>query len=144
MKTETDPTPPTETVTLPPPRSKGGRPRNPTAPRNDQQKALAATLLSAEERLDKAGAVFGLDKSVAAELELYLARVGVSSAWAGYLRAQGDHSGALKYGEEEARFATRASNVREYLALDLLDKKKKGKAGKPEEALGKRPVKHSI
>lgn len=140
-KTETAPTP--EATNLPPAR-RPGRPRNPTAPRNDQQHALAATLLSAEQRLDKAGAVFALDKSVAAELELYLARVGVSSAWAGYLRAQGDHSGALKYGEEEARFATRAANVREYLALDLLDKKTKPKAAKPEQALGKRAAKDSI
>ena len=144
----TDPTPSLETETPEPDAEEEGdapvvlgrrmgRPRKPGAPRTEQQKALAATVVLAEGRLDRAAIAFHADPTVAVELEFHLARIGVSSAWAGYLRATGDHTGALKYGEEEARFARVAVGLREVLALDLLDKKK-GKAAKPEQALGKR------
>jgi len=118
------------------PRRGPGRPRKATAPRTEHQADLAAALTVAEARLDAARVAFSKSLLVAAELELYLASVGVSSAWAAYLRAQGDHNHALKYGEEEARFARAAAGLREVLVFDLLNAKP-GKA-KPAAALGKR------
>jgi hypothetical protein len=142
VTTETDPTPDTAPEPFVPALPiKGGPKRKPGAPRTEQQQALAATLAIAETRLDQAARAFLEDRSVAVELEFHLARMGVSSAWAGYLRATGDHTGALKYGEEEARFARVAVGLREVLALDLLDGKKKPKTGQAAAALGKRPGK---
>lgn len=118
------------------PRRGPGRPRKATAPRTEHQADLAQALAVAEARLDKARAAFCKSSLVAAELELYLARVGVASGWAAYLRAQGDHTNSLRYGEEEARFARAAAGLREILVFDLLDAKTKAKAAT--SALGKR------
>lgn len=118
------------------PRRGPGRPRKATAPRTEHQAELAKALAVAEARLDAARVAFSKSSLVAAELELYLASVGVSSAWAAYLRAQGDHNHSLRYGEQEARFARAAAGLREVLVFDLLNAKP-GKA-KPAAALGKR------
>lgn len=127
----------THSTTPAAPRRGPGRPRKPTAPRTEHQADLAAALAVAEARLDAARVAFSKSSLVATELELYLARVGVASAWASYLRAQGDHNHSLKYGEEEARFARAAAGLREVLVFDLLNAPKAGKA-KPAAALGKR------
>ena len=116
-----------------------GRPRKPTAPRTEQQAALAEALAATEVRLDAASRAFAETDTVAAELEMYLARIGVASAWAGYLRAQGNHTHALKYGEEEARFARAAAGLREVLVFDRLNERdKQAKTGAAAGALGKR------
>lgn len=127
----------TQTTAPVAPRRGPGRPRKATAPRTEHQAELAAALSVAEARLDAARVAFSRSSLVAAELELYLARVGVASAWAAYLRAQGDHNHSLKYGEEEARFARAAAGLREVLVFDLLNPKAPVKA-KPAAALGKR------
>lgn len=115
-----------------------GRPRKATPPRTAYQAQLAVAIDTAETRLDVASAAFAGATTVAAELELYLARVGVASAWAAFLRAQGLHTHALKYGEEEARFARNVATLRETLIFDLLNARKSKDKSKPAEALGKR------
>lgn len=103
------------------PRKGPGRPRNPTAPRGEQQAALAAAVAVAEVRLDAAALAFNGSGTVAAELELLLAEAGVASAWSAYCRAQSNHTHAIKYGEQVAKLSGRAGALRDRLAQDKLE-----------------------
>lgn len=97
-----------------------GRPKKPTAPRTEAQAALAEALTVAEAQRDAAAATQGNEDTVAAELALLRAELSVASAWASYLRAQGAHTHALKYSEQQTRIAGRIAALRELLATDRL------------------------
>jgi hypothetical protein len=101
---------------------KPGRPRKPTAPRTENQAALAAALADAERVRDEAAAAQLADKSVAAELALLAGELAVAAAWSAYLRAQGNHAPALKYGELGVKLAGRIAALRELEAADKLDR----------------------
>lgn len=99
-----------------------GRPRKPRAPRTEQQAALAIALEAAEAARDKAAAAYQKADTVAAELRLLRTEMSVASAWASYLRAQGGHTHALKYAEQQTRWAGRIAGLRELVAVDQLAK----------------------
>lgn len=103
------------------PKSGPGRPRKPQAPRTDAQVRLAAAIETAEAARDAAAATYGGDTSVAAELALLSAELGVSTAWSAYLRSTGDHTHALKYADIGVKVASRIEPLRGLLATDQLD-----------------------
>lgn len=119
-----------------PPRAGPGRPRKPRPPRDDCQADLAAEVERAEVERDAAAAKYKRAATVEAELRLLCAELAVASAWGAYLRAQGIHSSALKYGEVAAKYAARIAQLREAVALDLLDQLEK--RARREDALGKK------
>lgn len=130
-------TPPKPAPASRPPMLPGpGRPRKPRAPRTEQQAALAVALEAAEAQRDAALEAYAADTSVAAELRLLRAGLAVASAWASYLRAQGLHTWACKYAEQEVRLAGRIAGLRELEAADKLDKLVA--RGQKEDALAKR------
>ena len=62
-----------------------------------------------------------MNKSVSSELGLLQGDLAVASAWAAYLRAEGNHIHALKYTENATRIAGRISSLRELQAVDVLE-----------------------
>lgn len=109
------------TDALKPPRAGPGRPRKPTAPRTDAQARLADAVVAAEAARDAAEAAYGAASTVAAETTLLAAELAVGSAWSAYLRAQGNHAHAIRYGEVVVKFAGRIAALRELAAVDQLD-----------------------
>lgn len=117
------------------PRSKAGRPRKATAPRTEHQARLAAALEAVEAERDAAAAAFADDASVAAEIRLLRAEVGVCTSWASYYRAQGNATHAIRFAEMQAKFAGRLTALREIDAVDRLAALEA--ASRREDALGR-------
>lgn len=110
-----------ETPTSRPPINRGaGRPRKPTAPRDASQTELAAEIAIAEKALDVARRAARTDTTVAAALVVLQAEQDVASCWAAYLRAQGNMTHALQYGDAVAKLAARITALRERISDDLL------------------------
>lgn len=103
-----------------PPRGPG-RPRKPQAPRSDAQARLALDVESAEKAREEAAAAYAGETNVAAELALLTSELSVTTAWGAYLRSQGNHAQALKYGDIGAKYAARITALRELLAVDQLE-----------------------
>lgn len=118
-----------------PPRPGPGRPRKPSAPRGEHQARLAEALEAVEAERDAAAAAYADDETVAAEIRLLRAEVGVCTAWASYCRAQGNATHALKYGELQAKYSGRLAALREIEGIDKLTKLEE--RGRREDALGK-------
>lgn len=112
-----------------------GRPRKPGAPRSAAQARLAEVIETAEQARDEAAEKYSGDSSVAAELELLSAELGVASAWAAYMRSEGNHTHAIKYGEDRTKTSGRIAALRELLVRDSLDELEARKAR--EDAAGK-------
>lgn len=104
-----------------PPKAGPGRPRKPQAPRSDAQVHLAAVIVAREEERDEAAEAYSAGNTVAAELRLLSTELSVSTAWAAYLRSEGNHTHALKYAEDRTKVANRISALREILLADKLD-----------------------
>lgn len=102
------------------PRPGAGRPRKPTAPRNEDQIQLAEALKTAGAWRDKCAAAYLTDNTVAVELEMLRAEMLLASSWAVYLQAQGNHTHALKYGDAAAKLSGRITALRERVSDDLL------------------------
>lgn len=113
-----------------------GRPRKPTAPRTNDQVRLAEAVTAAETVRDAAEAAYSKKATVATETDLLAAELTVSTAWSSYLRAQGNHTHALKYGEVAVKLAGRIAALRELVAVDQIDALR-ARAGR-EDALGKK------
>lgn len=94
---------------------RGGRPRKASAPRNAAQAALAIQVEAAEVARDLAQDVAHADPSPSKLRELLIAEVVAHTAWAAYLRAQGNHTYALRYVEHANKL------WRQILAADELD-----------------------
>lgn len=104
------------------PKGKAGRPKAPQLPNTTKHLSrLADRISEAEEARENAAKDYALAKSVAHETALLQADLAVSSAWAAYLRATGDHVRALKYLENSTRIAGRISALRELQAVDTLE-----------------------
>lgn len=119
-----------------PPKRGPGRPPKPTAPRTGDQVRLAEAVTAAESVRDAAEAAYSKKATVATETALLAAELTVSTAWSSYLRAQGNHTHALKYGEAAVKLAGRIAALRELAAVDQLDALL-ARAGR-EDALGKK------
>ena len=120
----TGPTKESKVTTAAPQKPKGraGRPKSPQLPNTTKHLSrLADRISEAEEARENAAKDYALAKSVAHETALLQADLAVSSAWAAYLRATGDHVRALKYLENATRIAGRISALRELQAVDTLE-----------------------
>lgn len=107
------------------PKNKGGRPKGPKLPNSTADRArLADRIREAESAREAASAAYATTKNVANETLLLQADLAVCSAWAAYLRAEGNHSQALKYVENATRIAGRISSLRELMAVDTLEELK--------------------
>lgn len=104
-----------------PPRAGPGRPRKAQAPRSADQTRLAAAVTTAETIRDVAEAAYSKKSTVATETALLAAELTVASAWGAYLRAQGNHTHALKYADIAVKQAGRLAVLRELAAVDQLD-----------------------
>ncbi len=118
-----------------PPKRGPGRPRKPTAPRTEQQAALAEAINAAEKERDAAALAYSADPTVAAELRLLRAELSVTSAWSSYTRAQGNHSSSIKYSELTTKLAGRIAALREIEGIDKLTALEE--RSRREDALGK-------
>lgn len=98
-----------------------GRPRKPQAPRSTDQERLADAVTAAETIRDTAETAYRKKASVATETALLAAELTVASAWGAYLRAQGNHTHALKYADIAVKQAGRIAALRELAAVDQLD-----------------------
>lgn len=105
-----------------PPTRGPGRPRKPQAPRSEAQARLALAIDATEAERDEAACAYATDPGVAAEIRLLRAEVGVSSAWASYLRATGNLTHALKYSDARTKDMSRLAALRELAAVDQLEK----------------------
>lgn len=106
---------------LKPPQAGPGRPRNATSPRTEAQVALADAIYDAEEARDAAASARKTDHTIAAQMLELECEYAVSSAWAAYLRAQGNHTWGLKYQDIANKQDTRLTALRELIAVDELD-----------------------
>ena len=119
-----------------PPTPGPGRPRKPTAPRTEQQAALAEAINATETERDAAALAYASETTVAVELRLLRAELAVSSAWSSYCRAQGNHTHALRYSEVQTKLAGRLVALREIESVDRLGKLTE--RSEREDALAKR------
>ena len=104
------------------PKGKAGRPKKARLPYEEKDRArLADRIREAELSRDQAAQAYAGNKSVSSELGLLQGDLAVASAWAAYLRAEGNHIHALKYTENATRIAGRISSLRELQAVDTLD-----------------------
>lgn len=118
-----------------PPPPGPGRPRKPTAPRTDQQAALAEQINATEAERDAAAVAYSIETTVAVELRLLRAELAVASAWAAYSRAQGNATHGIKYGELAVKLAGRLAALRELEGIDKLTALEQ--RSRREDALGK-------
>lgn len=118
---KTPPRKPGKTAKPGPPAPGPGRPRKPRPPRDEKQVGLKAAVDAAEDEHELAFAAYGADTSVAAEIRLYRAQISVASAWAAYLRAQGNHTHALQHTTALTKLAGRVVQLREIVAADQLE-----------------------
>lgn len=139
MSAPRKPASPKKKATTPvrPPRAGPGRPRKPRAPQDDRQADLAAEVQRAEAERDAAAKRYKRDATVDAELRLLRSEMAVASSWSAYLRAQGIHAPALKYGELVAKHAARIAQLREAIAHDLLEELRQ--RARREDAFRKKP-----
>lgn len=93
------------------PAAKGGRPRNPTAPRSEDQVTLKIELDQCLEELKVAHTAYKLDRSTAARLRYMHCRVDVAGAWSSYLQAQNNHTWAMRYDEIGLKFHAQITAV---------------------------------
>lgn len=103
-------------------KGKAGRPKKARLPNEEKDRArLADRIREAELSRDQAAQAYAASKSVSSELALLQADLAMCSAWAAYLRAEGNHIHSLKYLENATRIAGRISALRELQAVDTLD-----------------------
>lgn len=98
-----------------------GRPRKPVAPRDAAQARLAEALEAAELERDGAELDYRGANNVTNELALLSAELTMTTAWSAYLRSQGNHAQALKYGDLAAKYARQISALRGLILDDKLD-----------------------
>lgn len=134
-KRPTKHTPPPSRPNVRPPAPGPGRPRKPRAPRGEHQVALAEAIERAEAERDAAAVEYSTTATVAAEITMLRRELQVASTWAAYLRAGGNMTHALKFGELSVKLAGRLAGLREIEAADRLDKLME-RAGR-EDALGR-------
>lgn len=111
---------PLASPTRQPPARGPGRPRKAQAPRSEAQARLALAIDVTEAERDAAALAYATDPSVAAEIRLLRAEVGVSSAWAAYCRACNNATHAIRYAETGIKFAARLAALRELEGIDRL------------------------
>lgn len=117
------------------PQSGPGKPPAPRPPRDDHEAALLATLLKVEGERSEAAAAYRVTPTVACELKWLQAEMATATAQAAYLRAQGNMTHALAYGDLSVKLASKIFAARELLATDALAEIKERNAR--EDALGK-------
>jgi len=118
------------------PKSGPGRPAKPKPPRSAQQTRLAAAVEKAEDALEVAAAAYQASRSVTNEVVLLSCELSVASAWAAYLRAQGDFMNATRCSGDASKIAANLARLRELVAVDQIEALKV-RAGR-EDAVGKR------
>lgn len=111
---------PLASPTRQPPTRGPGRPRKAQAPRSEAQARLALAIDATEAERDAAALAYATDPGVAAEIRLLRAEVGVSSAWASYLRATNNLTHALRYAETAVKQTARLAALRELEGIDRL------------------------
>lgn len=121
------------------PAAGAGRPRNATAPRSETQAELADRIDAAEEAHEQAIIARRTDDNIHAQMRELACEYAISSAWAAYLRAQGNHTWAMQYIALAVKQDSRVTAIRELLIGDRLDEVEDALADEQDEdGLGKR------
>lgn len=118
------------------PKTGPGRPSKPKPPRSAQQARLAAAVEKAEDALEVAAAAYQASRTVTHEVYLLSCELSVASAWAAYLRSQGDFTNATRCSGDASKIAANLARLRELVAVDQIEALK-SRAGR-EDAVGKR------